>query len=168
MGDFTVGTDKDGHHYVEFSTERGTKTRKGGEWEQNRPFKPRMYATGGDHCPVKHFTRYLSLRTSSASTPDSPFYLAVANKIDDEVWYKNQPLGVNTLAKFMKSMASKAGIVGRKTNHSARKTMVTRLIQSNIHPQNTHVHVPSFNLIIIIIIKTNVAITIHYYYCIAC
>ena len=27
-----------------------------------------------------------------------------------------------------------AGIHGRKTNHSARKTIITRLVQSNIHP----------------------------------
>ena len=129
-----MATDTDGIDYVEFSTERGTKTRKGAEWEKNRPFKPRMYATGGDRCPAKHFTKYVSLRPMHTSTPDSPFYLAVANKPDNNIRYKNQPLGVNTLAKFMKSMAHKAGILGHKTNHSARKTMVTRLIQSNIHP----------------------------------
>ena len=53
LGDSTVGTDKDGIDYVEFCTERGTKMRKGAEWEQNRPFKPTMCATGGDRCPVK-------------------------------------------------------------------------------------------------------------------
>ena len=37
----------------------------------------------------------------------------------------------------MKTMAVNAGIHGRKTNHSARKTMVTRLVQSNIHAQLT-------------------------------
>ena len=63
LGDFTVATDTDGIDYVEFSTERGTKTRTSAGWEKNHPFKPKMYATRGDRCPVKHFTRYMSLRT---------------------------------------------------------------------------------------------------------
>ena len=38
LGDFTVATDTDGidYMYVEFSIERGTKTRTAAEWEKNR------------------------------------------------------------------------------------------------------------------------------------
>ena len=35
----------------------------------------------------------------------------------------------------MKEMCKVAGIEGKKTNHSARKTMATRLIQDNVPPQ---------------------------------
>ena len=119
---------------MEFDTERGTKTKRGMEWENGRAFNPRMHATGDERCPVKHFTLYLSLRPLSASTPDSPIYLSVANNLKSNVWFQNQPIGVNTLGSFMKKMASYAGLTGKKTNHSAQKTMVTRLIQNEVHP----------------------------------
>lgn len=62
LGDFKIGTDSEGIEYVEFNTERGTKTRKGVEWEENRPFNPRMYATTDEKkCPVRYFTKYMSL-----------------------------------------------------------------------------------------------------------
>ena len=130
LGDFHVGQDSNGTDYVEFDTERGTKTRRGMEWETGRAFNPRMYATGDERCPVKHFTLYLSLRPLSASTPDLPLYMLVTNNLKPNVWYKNQPIGVNTLGGFMKKIA---GLTGKKTNHSARKTMVTRLIQNEVH-----------------------------------
>ena len=130
LGDFHVGQDSNGTDYVEFDTEQGTKTRRGMEWETGRAFNPRMYATGDERCPVKHFTLYLSLRPLSASTPDLPLYMLVMNNLKPNVWYKNQPIGVNTLGGFMKKIA---GLTGKKTNHSARKTMVTRLIQNEVH-----------------------------------
>ena len=34
----------------------------------------------------------------------------------------------------MKNMAERAGLEGRKTNHSARKTMISHLVEKNINP----------------------------------
>jgi len=54
--------------------------------------------------------------------PDSPLYLAINDKY--EVfgnWYKRQPMGQWRIGMIMKRMAEKAGLSGRKTNHSARK-----------------------------------------------
>ena len=34
----------------------------------------------------------------------------------------------------MKTMADGAGLEGRKTNHSARKTMISRLVDKNVNP----------------------------------
>ena len=134
LGDFHLSEDDKGTEYVEFSIERGTKTRNGCEWQQERAFNPRMYATGTERCPVHHFKKYVSLRPVNANESESPFHLATANSPNENAWYKNQPLGIHSLSKFMKTMAVNAGLHGRKTNHSARKTMVTRLVQSNIHP----------------------------------
>ena len=97
LGDFHISKDENGTEFVEFCTERGTKTRTGAEWQQERAFNPCMYATGTDRCPVKYFKKYVSLRTDKAQ---SPFYLAVTNAPDSRVWYKNQPLGVNTLSEL--------------------------------------------------------------------
>ena len=53
---------------------------------------------------------------------------------DSATWYKNQPVGKVTLGKSMKNMAERAGLEGHKTNHSARKTMISHLVEKNINP----------------------------------
>ena len=135
-GDFTFGCDTDGVEYVEFSKERGTKTRTGVEGEASRQFRPRMYATNNlEKCPVTLFKKYCSLKPQECCSPDSPLYLTEANNRTDECWHKRQPVGINKLGSYMKEMCKVAGIKGQKTNHSARKTMTTRLIQDNVPPQ---------------------------------
>ena len=65
FGDFFVGSTTDGHEYVEFSAERGTKTRTG-ETEKStnenaRVFKPKMWATPDmpSRCPVRLYLKFL-------------------------------------------------------------------------------------------------------------
>ena len=70
-------------------------------------------------------------------TPDSPFYLAaIKGPSSDMVWYKRQPLGKNSLANFMKSMSTAAGLTGHFTNHSVRRTMISTLRHENVNPLN--------------------------------
>ena len=123
--------DDDGVEFFELKVKRGTKTRTGLEGQQDRAFNPRMYATGCERCPVKLLSKYFSLCPAHACLPDSPSYIQPANLISTETWYKNQPVGVN---KFMKTMTENAGITGKKTNHSARKTMITKLVEQDINP----------------------------------
>ena len=133
-GDFEVGSDDQGIQYVELKTERGTKTRTGCEGQKERAFNPRMYAKNEKDCPVALFKKYVSLRPSHTKNPESPFYLLPANTPTQTTWYKNQPVGINSLGKFMKVMTDNAGISGKKTNHSARKTMITKLVQNDVNP----------------------------------
>ena len=51
------------------------------------------------------------------------------------IWFKNQHVGINSLSKYMKLMCDGADIC-KKTNHSARKTMIMKLMQNDIHPNN--------------------------------
>lgn len=54
-----------------------------------------------------------------------------------DVWFKNQPIGINTLSKLMPKMATAANLTGsgkRFTNHSARKTLVQKLSDENVPP----------------------------------
>ena len=102
-----------------------------------RAFKPKMYATGSDHCPVHFFKAYLSHRPPEANTPDSPFYLGIKYKrqSDSIIWYKNQPMGKNKLGKFMASASTEIGITNKKvTDHSVCKTMIQRLIDAKYTP----------------------------------
>jgi len=50
-----------------------------------------------------------------------------------EVWYKKCPIGKNTLAKFMKTIASTAEITGKFSNSSGSKTAIQSL-RGEFHP----------------------------------
>lgn len=143
FGDFTIRADSEGHEFVEFSSERGTKTRSG-ETEKStnadsRKFKPKMWATQQreDRCPVALFRKFIDNRPPEMCQPDSPFYLAINhNRKQGSFWYKKQPLGVNQIDKIMKTILKGTSVTGRKTNHSARKTMVEKLCRANV-PDST-------------------------------
>lgn len=66
--------------------------------------------------------------------PDSPLYLAVIKSPKTEVWYKRQPLGIHSLGQFMKTMADAVSLTGKRTNHSARRTMITGLRHEKVNP----------------------------------
>jgi len=122
--------------YVEWIIERG-KTRTGAKaFIPDRPFNPKMYATGGERCPVRIFEEYIKRRPESMNSPHSPFYLATIQKPTSTIWYKTQPLGVNSLCKFMREIAQSSGLTGRFTNHSARRTMLSTLRKENVEPLN--------------------------------
>ena len=86
-GDFHLGTDK-------ILSLWSFKTQNGSEGQQDRVFNPRMYATGTTHCRVFMFKKYYSLHPPQACTPESPFYLQKANNPKEDIWYKNQPVGI--------------------------------------------------------------------------
>ena len=143
FGDFTVNSTTNGHEYVEFSAERGTKTRSG-ETEKStnanaRSFKPKMWATPDrpTRCPVRLYKAFIQRRPLEMCTADSPFYLTVNHhRKPTSFWYKKQPLGVTLLNRIMKELADKGVIQGRKMNHSARKTMIQTLCSANV-PDST-------------------------------
>ena len=80
-------------------------------------------------------------RNESTGVPilDS-FYLAVrqSRSSQDQVWYMRSPLGKNEIGKFLSTAAEKAGLHRegkRVTNHSVRKTCISRLLDADI-PEN--------------------------------
>ena len=137
MGDIALKQDENGE-YVEWCFERGTKTRNGEiSGGMERAFSPKMYATGTDRCPVHFFKAFVSHRPCGANTPESPFYLGIKHKrqSDSLVWYINQPMGKNKLGNFMVLAAKEVGMIDKKiTNHSVRKTMIQRLVDSKFTP----------------------------------
>lgn len=143
FGDFCIKSTSDGTEFVEFMAERGTKTRNG-ETEKStgadaRMFKPKMWATPQipKRCPVALFKTFIQYRPPEMCKPESPLYLAINHRRSEHsFWYKNQPLGINQIDKMMKSLVSGTNVTGRKTNHSARKTMVETLCRANI-PDST-------------------------------
>lgn len=124
--------DKD-EEYLEYH-ERTTKTRTGEEAGGSRAFAPKAFKNHSDdkRCPVRAYKEFSARRPDDMKNPDSPFYLAVNNKRknDDGKWYMSAPLGKNTIGQFIKKSCGAAGITGRKTNHSVRKTCVKRALDS--------------------------------------
>ena len=127
----------EGREYVEWIIERGSKTRTGEhEFVPDRTFNPKMFATDGPRCPVKIFKEYLARRPPEMASADSPLYLASIVKPSSHIWFKKQPLGKNSLGSFMKSMSEAAGLSGKHTNHSVRRTMISTLRKENVEPLN--------------------------------
>ena len=115
--------------------ERGSKTRQGQDNAHSvRAFHPTAQATGNERCPVKLYKEFAERRPVEMNRPDSPFYLAVKHqrKPDDNVWYMRAPLGHNEIGKFLSTAAKNAGLQGRVTNHSVRKTCISRLLDADV------------------------------------
>lgn len=79
-------------------------------------------------------------RPAEMNSDDSPFYRLAVNNFKKLESVSNKPCckkalaGVNKLRLLMKSMAHKAGLTTKFTNHSGRKTMMQTLVNQNISP----------------------------------
>ena len=51
----------------------------------------------------------------------------------DEVWYSLQPMGKNTIGNIIKDMYKRAGLGGRHTNHSVRRTAISSALERGVH-----------------------------------
>ncbi|CAH3150789.1 unnamed protein product, partial [Porites evermanni] len=79
---------------------------------------------------------YISRRPSNLRT-SGPFYLSIKynRRADDEIWYKVQPMGENKINSMMKSIISGTSFETsekRFSNHSARKTVVSKMKKANL------------------------------------
>ena len=96
---------------------------------------PKMWSTphNMNRCPVRLFEAFASKRPPDMCYPEAPFYLAINyNHTIHGFWYKNQKMGIQRIGVIMKKMASYSCSSGKKTNHSARKTMITALVKNDI------------------------------------
>jgi len=136
-GDFAFKKDSDGIEFVEWHTERETKTRKG--VGSVRAFTPKLFPNKKDQyrCPVNLMHIYECLRPASMLAPDSPFFLAINYagwEKDGGAWYKNSPMGRDRIGKIMGMIAKKGGLSGKYSNHSVRRTACTQLLNNGVAP----------------------------------
>ena len=114
--------------YVEY-TERQVKSSQGGLAQRKAaPRQVQHYQVGGDKCVYSIIERYVS-----HIQPCGPFYRRPIAVLGGSPMYSVKPYGINALGKLMKQMFTEAGIdmTDRKiTNHSARVTQVTTLLNS--------------------------------------
>ena len=95
-----------------------------------------MYSTdGGETDPVRLFKLWFS-KPLEGMKDTGPLCLSVINRSQlTDVWYTKLRMGQNTIANSMKSMASCLKANMNLTNHSIRKTMVSKLKMSG-QPRN--------------------------------
>ncbi len=65
----------------------------------------------------------------------SDFYLRPLANPKSPIWYSCQLLGKESLSKIIKNVCLHAGINGRRSNHSLRATLATRLYQKGVEEQ---------------------------------
>ena len=136
-GDVVLGKDPEtGGEVLVWTAERGSKTRHG-DGQHRRAFNPTAQATNNERCPVRLYKTFARHRPEAMKKTDSPFYLAVnqRRKQGSEIWYMNCPLGKNLIGKFLVKAAKAAGLTGNISNHSVRKTCISRLMDAKF-PEN--------------------------------
>ena len=132
-GDIILETDTEtGNELLAWTAERGSKTRHGDG--QSRAFNPTAQATNVEHCPVCYYKKFRSHRPEAMNQPEAPFYLAINHrrKKNDNIWYTRGLLGKNEIGRMLKIAASRAGLHGNVTNHSVRKTSISRLMDADV------------------------------------
>ena len=141
LGDIKLLEDHNGREFLAYS-ERQTKTRTGADPKNTRKCVPQLWSqpTMGERDPVAVYKKYLEKRPQTTLTPDSPFYLSVIYRQHYDgpaPWFKDLPVGRNTLQTLLKKCAAEAGITGKViTNHSARKTMIQTLRNSGFNTES--------------------------------
>lgn len=133
--DVTIRQREDGTEVVEFR-KGPTKTRSGGLTIRRRTTPQAMFSTdGGKSDPVRLFKLWLSKRPEGMKNT-GPIYLSIINRPKSaDVWYTKVRMGQNTIGNLMKSMASCLRTNKKLTNHSMRKTLVSKLKKSG-QPRN--------------------------------
>ena len=127
--DFTVNEE-----YVEYK-ERQTKNRRdeGSSRKRARKYNTKIWKTdGGERDPYRASVEYVCHRPQDDKVPGN-FFLTPVDGPTTNVWYKAVPVGRNTLAKRMKTIASIASLDGKFTNSSGRKTVIQSL-REDFHP----------------------------------
>ena len=139
FGDIVLGRNADGLRYLEFH-ERDSKTMDGSGNSDWRATVPRIYSDGTERDPINVYEEFVRRRPTTSRAKDSPFYLTpVPTKriLADEInsaWFYATPMGQNTLGQLMKRACDAAGIDGKKTNHSLRKSTVKTLQKAGVAP----------------------------------
>ena len=70
-------------------------------------------------------------------SPTSTYSMAINHERmpGSQIWYCNSPLGKNVIGKFLVNAAKAAGLPGNISNHSVRKTCISRLMDADL-PEN--------------------------------
>ena len=125
---FDVKVDSKEKEYVCFTSTEVTKNHQGGHKESEIDYSSRrMYGLG-----VKIYNfYYLKLNPDCSRLFQTP----LKNYTQDGPWYKNCPIGKNTIGTVMKNILRKAGLSKDYTCHSVRASTITHLYHAGVPAQ---------------------------------
>ena len=87
-------------------------------------------------CPVRLVEKYIGLCPPvSVKTKKLNFYLRSLDKPSLTQWYGEQVVGLNTLRKVTGNLLKSVHLDGHFTNHSLRRSGMSRLFQSGVDPK---------------------------------
>lgn len=116
-------------------TEHGSKNNQGGFTSLNQKNKVvRQYECDSERCHVRILDKYLQALPSDAIKNDV-FYLQPLAQVPSNPcapWFKNIPVGKNSLGKMIKRMCNNVGISEGFTNHSLRAYGATTLFHAEV------------------------------------
>ncbi len=125
-GDIALDVDPDnGNEVLVWKSERGSKTRHGDGHQ--RAFFPTAQATNNHRCPVRLFKAFASHRPKAT--------INQKRRAGSQIWYTKGALGKNSIGKFLSNATKAAGWPGNVSNHSVRKTCISRLMDADV-PSN--------------------------------
>ena len=128
---FVVKTE-DRKEFVTLSVAEKEKTDQGEEKKKGiSSLSKKMFAVGGDRCPVATYKTYLS-----KLDPGCAWFFTKPRinwKKQDAVWYSKQKIGRNPLNTMMATISTEAELSKRYTNHCLRATTVTILSRAGVH-----------------------------------
>lgn len=139
---FSVNYDDDGFRYLLYCEDLCSKTNKGGIKHKKYTVKQVCVypARNHDRCPVTIFEFYMS-KLRSLRKNDALYLRPLANvSFYSDIWYKDAPVGVNTLQSVVKNLAQEAGLEGYYSNHSLRATAAARMYHGGNKEQVIHEH----------------------------
>ena len=135
--DFSFGLDENNVEYLEFIENR-TKTHQSGLSAKSQSFLPKMFATGDEGCPITMLKEFLSRHPPEIQTT-GPLYLSCVKNPSLQVWFKQQPMGVNKINDMMNSIIEGTTLGSSSkvfSNHSIRKTVVKKLKTGGLEAQS--------------------------------
>ena len=102
VSDFQFKKDDFVNEFVTFA-EGITKSRQSCLHERHRLIQPKMFSTNTSRCPVNICPSQLSSR--------DPLYLSIIHKpFSNSLWYKNVPMGQDTINSIMKRMIENSSL----------------------------------------------------------
>ena len=121
---FAFLSDAEGQEYAIMTHDEQTKNHQGGiSGKPTHEKDTRLYSTnqvGDSYWCLKKYVNKLNPCQQAFFQRPNPKATA-----EDEVWYCNQPIGVNTLRKMMKEISKGAALSKIYTNHCVRATAIT-------------------------------------------
>ena len=120
-------------------TESGSKNNSGGlediqAQRRNKIVPIYKNPSAGNRCHVTLLDLYIS-KIPPESMQHDFFYLKPKKNFEDGVWYANQVLGKNELARMVPKMFQEASMTKKATNHSLRATGTTEMYRCGV-PEN--------------------------------